>query len=141
VEKLRKALEKKVRRNCRWRSQSVEGVNFFCGIIKCVFRDWKISTTSRIISADLILKLGHRISEELIRGEKKIIFVCFAVILTLQDGGFALTKKEEVPAQLNGKKPYQKPAFQVERVFETNALSCGKLTGGGNQCVTMRKAS
>jgi hypothetical protein len=25
------------------------------------------------------------------------------------------------------RKPYQKPAFQFERVFETMALSCGKV--------------
>ena len=29
------------------------------------------------------------------------------------------------------KKPYQKPSFRFERVFETMALSCGKLSGGG----------
>ncbi|MDP2996086.1 MAG: hypothetical protein Q8N47_01280 [Bryobacterales bacterium] len=28
------------------------------------------------------------------------------------------------------KKPYQKPAFEYEQVFETMALTCGKLTGG-----------
>ncbi len=27
------------------------------------------------------------------------------------------------------KKPYQKPAFRYERVFETSALSCSKLPG------------
>jgi hypothetical protein len=25
------------------------------------------------------------------------------------------------------KRPYRKPTFQYERVFETNALSCGKV--------------
>src|SRR5207245_2047510 len=39
------------------------------------------------------------------------------------------------------KKPYQKPSFRFERVFETMALSCGKMSGGGPQCQTMRKAS
>jgi hypothetical protein len=29
-----------------------------------------------------------------------------------------------------GKKPYAKPAFRHEKVFETRALSCGKLIGG-----------
>jgi hypothetical protein len=38
------------------------------------------------------------------------------------------------------KKPYQKPAFRHERVFETQALSCGKVgTQGG--CVFQPKAS
>jgi len=38
------------------------------------------------------------------------------------------------------KKPYQKPAFRHERVFETQALSCGKVATQGN-CVFQRKAS
>ena len=33
------------------------------------------------------------------------------------------------------KKPYQKPSFRCERVFETQALSCGKIVGVG-QCRT-----
>jgi hypothetical protein len=33
-----------------------------------------------------------------------------------------------------GQKPYQKPAFRFERVFETNALSCGKVAGQGINC-------
>jgi hypothetical protein len=32
------------------------------------------------------------------------------------------------------KKPYQKPAFQHERVFERMALSCGKLDPTEEQC-------
>jgi hypothetical protein len=39
------------------------------------------------------------------------------------------------------KKPYQKPNFRFERVFETMALSCGKLAGGGPRCQTVRKIS
>lgn len=31
------------------------------------------------------------------------------------------------------KKPYRKPEFRYERVFETMALACGKLHGG-SQC-------
>jgi hypothetical protein len=33
-----------------------------------------------------------------------------------------------------GRKPYQKPAFRFERVFETMALSCGKTSGAQSQC-------
>lgn len=29
---------------------------------------------------------------------------------------------------------YQKPAFRFERVFETLALSCGKISGLQSQC-------
>lgn len=38
------------------------------------------------------------------------------------------------------KKPYTKPAFLFERVFETQALSCGKTTHAG-QCHLNRKSS
>jgi hypothetical protein len=39
------------------------------------------------------------------------------------------------------KKPYQKPAFQHERVFETMALACGKLSPTQFQCRFNRKNS
>ena len=34
------------------------------------------------------------------------------------------------------RKPYQKPAFQFERVFETMALTCGKVGVEQLQCKT-----
>ncbi len=39
------------------------------------------------------------------------------------------------------KKPYQKPAFQYERVFETQALTCGKVSGTQASCRFNRKTS
>jgi hypothetical protein len=39
------------------------------------------------------------------------------------------------------KKTYQKPAFRYERVFETTALSCGKVSGTGGYCNINRKSS
>ena len=39
------------------------------------------------------------------------------------------------------KKPYDKPAFRFERVFETQALSCGKIGGTSTQCKLSRKTS
>ena len=39
------------------------------------------------------------------------------------------------------KKPYQEPAFRYERVFETMALSCGKMSPVQLQCSTHRKVS
>lgn len=39
------------------------------------------------------------------------------------------------------KKPYQKPSFQHERVFETMALSCGKVGPTEFQCRTNKKNS
>jgi hypothetical protein len=40
-----------------------------------------------------------------------------------------------------GKKLYQKPAFRYERVFETLALSCGKIGANTSQCQFSRKTS
>ena len=39
------------------------------------------------------------------------------------------------------KKPYVKPAFRHERVFETMALACGKINPTQGQCRTNRKNS
>ncbi|MBI3667924.1 MAG: hypothetical protein HY236_17125 [Acidobacteria bacterium] len=39
----------------------------------------------------------------------------------------------EAARQPAAKKPYQKPAFRHERVFETMAVACGK-TGTQSQC-------
>ena len=39
------------------------------------------------------------------------------------------------------KKAYVKPSFQHERVFETMALACGKVSATQAQCRTNRKNS
>jgi hypothetical protein len=39
------------------------------------------------------------------------------------------------------KKPYQKPAFRHERVFETMALACGKISATQLSCRSNRKNS
>ena len=39
------------------------------------------------------------------------------------------------------KKQYVQPAFRFERVFETQALSCGKIGGTSTQCKLNRKTS
>jgi hypothetical protein len=41
----------------------------------------------------------------------------------------------------DARKPYQKPAFRHERVFETMALACGKLHPNQLQCRINRKNS
>lgn len=43
--------------------------------------------------------------------------------------------------QRTGKKPYQKPSFRYEKVFETIALSCGKVHPTQFQCRFNRKNS
>ena len=39
------------------------------------------------------------------------------------------------------RRAYMKPAFKHERVFETMALSCGKITSTGGPCSVVPKAS
>lgn len=41
----------------------------------------------------------------------------------------------------SGKKPYTKPEVRFERVFETMALSCGKISATQAQCRFNRKTS
>ncbi len=45
----------------------------------------------------------------------------------------AETPDNEKPQSL-AKKPYQKPAFRYEQVFETMALACGKVNATQSQC-------
>lgn len=48
------------------------------------------------------------------------------------------------PASASGdspKKPYLKPAFRHEQVFETMALACGKVNPTQGACRTNRKNS
>lgn len=44
-------------------------------------------------------------------------------------------------AQPAAKKPYHKPAFRFEPVFETRALSCGKVETTQSQCAHNTKTS
>lgn len=39
------------------------------------------------------------------------------------------------------RKPYQKPVFRFEKVFETMALSCGKISPTQKHCHFIRKSS
>src|SRR2546427_10762689 len=43
--------------------------------------------------------------------------------------------------RLGAKKPYRRPAFRHERVFETRALVCGKINGTQGACASNRKTS
>jgi hypothetical protein len=49
--------------------------------------------------------------------------------------------EKNVSASGAGKKPYKKPEFRYERVFETMALSCGKVSPTEFQCRFNRKSS
>jgi hypothetical protein len=50
-------------------------------------------------------------------------------------------KPQQPDSAGKGKKLYQKPAFRYERVFETLALSCGKIAGTSFNCNSQRKTS
>ena len=53
-------------------------------------------------------------------------------------------KNDDAPkraAAPGGKRPYRKPAFKYERVFETMALSCGKVQPTQGQCSLNQKNS
>jgi len=43
-------------------------------------------------------------------------------------------REEDQPVVPPARKPYIKPAFQYERVFETMALHCGKITTHQKHC-------
>jgi hypothetical protein len=52
------------------------------------------------------------------------------------------TDDERLIQKKQSKKAYTKPAFRLERVFETQALSCGKIHGSTQQqCRTNKKTS
>ena len=47
----------------------------------------------------------------------------------------------EVEHPARERKPYVKPAFRFDRIFETTALACGKVTVTQGQCKLNRKVS
>lgn len=50
-------------------------------------------------------------------------------------------KAPEESKSTRGRKPYEKPAFRFERVFETMALSCGKIDPTFGHCQHRSSAS
>jgi len=62
----------------------------------------------------------------------------------MSEGGNKLGRERESSAEClpkKKKKPYSKPTFQHERVFETMALACGKMHPTQAQCRFNRKNS
>jgi hypothetical protein len=57
-----------------------------------------------------------------------------------EENGYVTERKSEESGG-PAKKPYQEPAFRYERVFETMALSCGKVHVFQFSCRLHRKAS
>jgi hypothetical protein len=57
----------------------------------------------------------------------------------MESRGEAAIVQEEVEVQPEAetppaRKPYQKPEFRRERIFETMALACGKISSTQKQC-------
>jgi hypothetical protein len=50
------------------------------------------------------------------------------------------TPRSELELQ-RSRKPYQKPAFRCEHMFETMALACGKISATQGHCRFNRKSS
>ena len=50
-------------------------------------------------------------------------------------------KRVESAQKPRARKPYVKPAFRSERVFETTALTCGKTISTEGQCHIVVKRS
>ena len=48
---------------------------------------------------------------------------------------------EETEAGTEARKPYRKPTFRFEQVFETMALQCGKIAGTSAACNASKMTS
>jgi hypothetical protein len=59
--------------------------------------------------------------------------------MTESDQANRLEPRKDV--QQIAKKPYVKPEFRHEKVFETMALNCGKIQSTQGQCAHNKKAS
>jgi hypothetical protein len=56
-------------------------------------------------------------------------------------GNHSADKADPAGSVPKRKRPYAKPVFQQEKVFETMALACGKVSGTERQCHFNRKLS
>jgi hypothetical protein len=56
-------------------------------------------------------------------------------------GECLLAEDKQQTQKKPAKKPYTKPSFRFERVFETSALSCGKVGPTSTQCKINNKLS
>ncbi len=64
-----------------------------------------------------------------------------AVWVTMRDYMNKPQSPESQEKTATKKKPYQRPTYRSERVFETMALSCGKVSATERNCRHNRKAS
>ena len=74
-----------------------------------------------------------------ILGDKPSVLINGDQLMT--DNRAPREKRQQPGNAGNEKKLYQKPAFRYERVFETLALSCGKIAPTQSTCHHNRKTS
>ncbi len=58
-----------------------------------------------------------------------------------KDGKDDSVREAPVGGEVAKKRAYRKPSFERERVFETMALACGKVSATQGQCRFNRKTS
>jgi hypothetical protein len=58
-----------------------------------------------------------------------------------KDGKDDSAQEDRVGGEVAKKRAYRKPSFEHERVFETMALACGKVSATQGQCRFNRKTS
>ncbi|SPF33198.1 conserved hypothetical protein [Candidatus Sulfopaludibacter sp. SbA4] len=56
----------------------------------------------------------------------------------MNEHDFEDTQRPIEPPAGGVKAPYRKPAFRYERIFETRALTCGKIGSTQKSCTTNR---
>lgn len=59
-------------------------------------------------------------------------------LVFLMDMKETISENSNAPAE---KKEYEKPSFRFEKVFVTTALSCGKIGGTQQSCISHPSAS
>ena len=95
-------------------------IGFICFLLYASRKKWFVAGRSAVLQT---LRLGHRNS----------------VLMDEQD--LNTGKKSAAQSSHTAKKQYQEPAFRHERVFETMALSCGKVQPTTLQCRFNRHTS
>jgi hypothetical protein len=58
-----------------------------------------------------------------------------------QDGDGNSSQPTAAERRAEAKKPYQKPSFRQQKIFETMALQCGKMQSTQGSCHLNRKNS
>jgi len=59
----------------------------------------------------------------------------------MSDHEFISTESKRGVRAGEERKPYEKPSFRFEQVFETMALQCGKINGTSSACNLVKMAS